>query len=581
MQSAGAHPGVTVLPEFQQIFLRLCLHLVQLRPGEITRGQVRRFQRCNAARGRIQVQLWHRRPVSLGRDAINTTGHRVQFLVLHVVATHAGVVPIRHVNRPVRRDADIGRTEPVVRSSQEVRHLRLVTRGVVFHRVSAHHARTGIAMDHLVAECFGQQFAFVNEDARGRTGAGVQQIRHDTGVVLVPFVKDFFRFRGAFGFGLAPAGRPARAVHFVSVAIVAELHHVIDAHPEVAVVVVIGLPERAEGIHGDLVVVAEVPRERFNFAAVEVATKHHAHPIRLAVVVHFVAVEVDDRPSFHLRRCAVQRDLFHCRIAKLFSLIAEVEVELAVRTEDKSVDAMVVVFAADAGEEQLAPVGLAVAVGVGQHENVRGARNNHLVTEHADAQRGVDARVLVENSLLVRDAIAVGVFENHNAIAGGLKNSPFLKGRAVVDALSDPDTATLINVHVSRIADHRLGGEERRFEAVRDGKFPYRFARGLGADAGGVGGKRTIRSEAERCAQEQSRMSQGKLFHLGLDLVKEAMPDCEVICLLDRGFSLGLHRSRRTRRHCAALRHEQSTAAHSGRSCGNFRCPNSGGNARR
>src|SRR2546422_4760328 len=266
---------------------------------------------------------------------------------------------------------------------------------------------------------------------------------------------------------------------------------------------------------------------------------------------------------------------------KSLAVVAEIERELAVRGESESVYAVIVVFAADAGEEQVAPVGLAVAVGVGQHENVRGARNNHLVTEHADAQRGVDARVLVENSLLVRDAVAVGIFENYNAIAGGLKNSPFLKGRAVVDALSDPDTATLINVHVSRIADHRLGGEERRFEAVRDGKFLYRFARGFGADAGGVGGKRTIRSEAERCAQEQSRMSQGKLFHLGLDLVKEAMPDCEVICLLGRGFSLSLHRSRRTRRHCAALRHAPSTRARSEQFCGSSRCPSYCGNARR
>jgi len=43
------------------------------------------------------------------------------------------------------------------------------------------------------------------------------------------------------------------------VAVVAELHDVVDAHAFVAVVVVVGLPHRAERIHGDLPVVAEVP----------------------------------------------------------------------------------------------------------------------------------------------------------------------------------------------------------------------------------------------------------------------------------------------------------------------------------
>src|SRR5438876_253700 len=85
---------------------------------------------------------------------------------------------------------------------------------------------------------------------------------------------------------MEPADAPTGAGHFVSVSEVAELHHVIDAHSAVAIIVVVRLPERAEGIDGEFIVIAEVMGEHLEFAAVEVAAEDHALAVGLASVGH-------------------------------------------------------------------------------------------------------------------------------------------------------------------------------------------------------------------------------------------------------------------------------------------------------
>ena len=187
---------------------------------------------------------------------------------------------------------------------------------------------------------------------------------------------------------------------------------------------------------------------------------------------------------------------------KFLAFIAEVEIELAVRSEYESVHAVVVVAPLDSGEQKLALVGLAVAVGIGQHEHIRRTGNDDLVAEHADAQCGVDARVLVEHSLLVRGTVAIGVFENHHAIASRLENPPLLKRRAIIHAFGEPDPPAFVDVHVGGVANHRFGGEEGSFEALGHSEAPDRFAGGCGAHAGGVGGNQIERGKGQR-TQEQ------------------------------------------------------------------------------
>ena len=220
------------------------------------------------------------------------------------------------------------------------------------------------------------------------------------------------------------------------------------------------------------------------------------------MVVDFVAGQVNDRLHCHSFNRPVQRQLSVDRVIKLFAFVAHVEIELAIRAKDKRVHAVVVVFPADAREEQLALVRLVITVSVGQHKNVRRVRDNDSIAEHAYAERRVNARVLVENSFLVCDTIAIGVFQYHDAVAGRLQDAPALKCRAVVGAFSDPDASARVDVHVGGIPDHRFGGEERNLEAVRHGEFFHGFARGFRTDASRVGGEQRGGGQRQRTEEQ-------------------------------------------------------------------------------
>src|SRR6185503_12740759 len=91
-----------------------------------------------------------------------------------------------------------------------------------------------------------------------------------------------------------------------------------------------------------------------------------------------------------------QRQNSAARPAQLFHLVAEVEVELAVRAEDEGVSAMIVIALRGVFKQQLALVRFAVSVRVREHKHPWRTRNNDLVAEHANAQGGVHGRVLVE-----------------------------------------------------------------------------------------------------------------------------------------------------------------------------------------
>src|SRR5262252_1617276 len=113
-------------------------------------------------------------------------------------------------------------------------------------------------MDDLVPKYPRERPAFIDQNTGGRASARVEKIRHDTGIVLVPFIEDLGFLRSAFLFGFGPGLGPARAGHFISVPVVAALEDIIDSDATVPVVVVIGLPESAEGIDGNFIIIAEI-----------------------------------------------------------------------------------------------------------------------------------------------------------------------------------------------------------------------------------------------------------------------------------------------------------------------------------
>ena len=102
----------------------------------------------------------------------------------------------------------------------------------------------------------------------------------------------------------------------------------------------------------------------------ELWPKDHAVAVGFSLGGNFIPFEIDDRVAIF--------------VANLFSFVAAIEIELAVRAEDKSVNAVVMLNASNASEEKFLGGRFAGAV-VGENKNIRRIRNNDLVPEHADS----------------------------------------------------------------------------------------------------------------------------------------------------------------------------------------------------
>ena len=251
---------------------------------------------------------------------------------------------------------------------------------------------------------------------------------------------------------------PTGSGEFVFVTVVAELHYEVDANTLVAIVVIVALPEGTKAVGRNFPVIAEVPAERFKLAAVHVAAKDHSFLIRLAARVHFVASEVDDRLA--------------AAVLDLTAAVTEVEIQLAVRPEVKGVDAVIVLGAGDAGEEQLFSIGLEITVVVVQEEDAVAAGDNNLrpfaarCWQNANAMCRINVVSLIKDSLLVADAIAVGVFKDQDAIP----LLPLAEPMSIVHNLANPNSAEMVDVDAGRI-EHcwiaRFGCEQGRFQPFR------------------------------------------------------------------------------------------------------------------
>ena len=127
------------------------------------------------------------------------------------------------------------------------------------------------------------------------------------------------------------SGAPAGTGHFVGVAIVSMLHQIENSAAAIAVVVVVGLPHRAKTIDAHFVRIAKVVGHRFEMAAVGIATKNHAVSIRLAGVVHHVAVQIHHGSAG--------------RIVDRMPFIAKIPIQFSIGAEDEFMRAVVVLYA--------------------------------------------------------------------------------------------------------------------------------------------------------------------------------------------------------------------------------------------
>lgn len=176
---------------------------------------------------------------------------------------------------------------------------------------------------------------------------------------------------------------------------------------------------------------------------------------------------------------------------------------------------MVVVAAVEAGQQHLARVDPGVetqiAVDVGVDDQVGRVGNDDLVVDHGDAEGGDQRRFLHKDMARVGDAVAVGVLQHHDPVAGGLASLV----AAVVDALRDPDAPLRIDVHVRRITQQRALRPKRDLEALGDGEHLKRHDRGFGRLGSFLGGKQKPGHGAEdqQTARKITFEGGGDSFH--------------------------------------------------------------------
>ncbi len=155
----------------------------------------------------------------------------------------------------------------------------------------------------------------------------------------------------------------------------------------------------------------------------------------------------DHRHRVHAERAARRLDLAVEEDAGL-------EVEAAVGAPDERVDGVVVVFRAEAREEDAPEVGLAVAVGVLEEEEVGLA--GHVRAAVAQFDPGGDEKVVRKDGALVGATIAVRVLEDDDRVGGALPGFELGEGLGA----GDPDAPAVVEDHLHGIRDHGLGGDE-------------------------------------------------------------------------------------------------------------------------
>ena len=173
-------------------------------------------------------------------------------------------------------------------------------------------------------------------------------------------------------------------------------------------------------------------------------------------------------------------------------------VEPAVGSPDERVQRLVRVLAAPAVEQDFRPggtslgnatpgrgiglhrhaVGHVVAVLVGDEHQIRRRADPHAA--EAELQPADQVQTLDKDLARVVPAVAVGVFEDQNAVAAlALRRTP-----RVFVGLGDPQPAAVVDRHGDRLMHVRLAGEKRDLENPRAPSSPRRLSRATGRRTG-------------------------------------------------------------------------------------------------
>ena len=287
-------------------------------------------------------------------------------------------------------------------------------------------------MDDLILKSRWKHGPFVNDDARWGTLSGLEEVGDNSRVIQVPVAERDFLFN------IGALVAPSFPGEFVAESVVSELHHEVDPDGLVSIIIIVALPDRSKGIDTELPVVTEVPSEGFHVGPVHVAAEGHALLVGLAAGLYFIASLVSDDLAIGIRQLARG--------------VSEIEIELPVGTKGKGVNPVVVLGAADLGEECYLFVGFQVAILIGHDPDIIPGRDDNLVSKDTDSMDRINLAPLIEDCGFVSLAIAAGVLQHEDAIA--LRTLVTMS--PVVDNLTDPDATKVIDVDAGGAEHHGL-----------------------------------------------------------------------------------------------------------------------------
>ena len=123
------------------------------------------------------------------------------------------------------------------------------------------------------------------------------------------------------------------------------------------------------------------------------------------------------------------------------------------------------VLGAEAGEDDAFFVGLAIAVGVGEVQQLSTLGDIRAAVAGLDA--GGDKEAVGEHGCFVRDAIAGGILEHDNFIIGGLAGFYLRINRRG----GHPQAALGIKIHLDGLCEAGIFGKELNLDAGHGGEF--------------------------------------------------------------------------------------------------------------
>ncbi len=433
----------------------------------------RTSQRLDLTRGRTEIDRRVGERPALRRDAVNPA---VALVVAHLMSADDRVVPIGNIDGAVGARGHVARTKPLSpilvdpvpdvvlirrgEAREEVEPLEDESRTLRLRSIAEDHVPAGVRAQEQAAVARSERVTFVQRDAGWRTGSRVVARRQHAGIVLMPVRRERALSRPSIGL---PEARAVRA----EVPRVRAFHQPRRAAGHHLIVVVV-LPEVAERIDGQLVRVAEVVREHREGRAVGLDSQREAARVHASIVAHHAAgvLQVVGRAA-GVEAARTQRPLRSIG-HRVRSGVAGIEIPPAVRSRDDGVQAVIVIEAAEAGQQDLLAIGLVVAVVVRVDDEVGRCRHDDPIADHREAERRAQVRILDEHRRAIGFAVPVGVLEDEDAIPGGMRERLLFAGIEVpiVDRFRHPHAPARVDVDVRRVEEHRRLGPQRDLQIV-------------------------------------------------------------------------------------------------------------------